>query len=103
MFDGVEYAPLMYKIIMRLATINSIATTQMLCDNLQWLGTFAAMVSGNINKVCSKFDKNYSQLIARGANVLTLWFHATTSSRTSANSMRITLTVNSPPSLTRPS
>jgi hypothetical protein len=30
-FDGVEYAPLMYKIIMRLATINSIATTQTLC------------------------------------------------------------------------
>jgi hypothetical protein len=27
-FDGVKYAPLMYKIIMRLATIDSIATTQ---------------------------------------------------------------------------
>ena len=26
-FDGVEYAPLMYKIIMRLATIDSVATT----------------------------------------------------------------------------
>ncbi len=34
MFDGVEYAPLMYKIIMRLAAINSVATTQTLCDNL---------------------------------------------------------------------
>jgi hypothetical protein len=33
-FDGVEYAPLMYKIIMRLATIDSVATTQMLCNNL---------------------------------------------------------------------
>jgi hypothetical protein len=29
-FDGVEYAPLLYKIIMRLATIDSIATTQTL-------------------------------------------------------------------------
>jgi hypothetical protein len=37
-FDGVEYAPLMYKIIMRLATIDSVATTQTLRDNLQNLG-----------------------------------------------------------------
>jgi hypothetical protein len=39
-FDGVKYAPLMYKIIMRLATINSVATTQMLRDNLQSLGMY---------------------------------------------------------------
>jgi hypothetical protein len=68
-FDGVEYTPLMYKIIMRLATINFVATTQTLRDNLQLLGTFAAMVSGNIHKIHSKLDKNYSQLIARGATV----------------------------------
>ena len=29
-FDGVEYAPLMYKIIMRLATIDTVATVQVL-------------------------------------------------------------------------
>ncbi len=68
-FDGVEYTPLMYKIIMRLATIDSVATTQMLHENLQSLGMYAAMVSGNIDKVHSKFDKNYSQLIARGVTV----------------------------------
>ncbi len=68
-FDGVKYAPLMYKIIMRLATINSVATTQMLRDNLQSLGTYAATVSGDIDKVHSEFDKNYSPLIARGATV----------------------------------
>jgi hypothetical protein len=39
-FDGVEYAPLMYKVIMRLAMIDSIATTQTLRDNLQNLGIF---------------------------------------------------------------
>jgi hypothetical protein len=54
---------------MRLATINSIATTQTLRNNLQSLGTYAAMVSGNIDKVHSEFDKKYSQLIARGATV----------------------------------
>ncbi len=69
MFDGVEYAPLVYKIVMRLVTINSVVTTQMLRDNLQSLEMFATMVSGDINKVHSKFDKYYSQLIARGATV----------------------------------
>jgi hypothetical protein len=39
-FNGVEYAPLMYKVIMRLATIDLIATTQTLRDNLQNLGFF---------------------------------------------------------------
>ncbi len=68
-FDGVEYAPLMYKIIMRLATIDSVATTQTLHDNLQLLGVYAAIVSGNIDKVHNEFNKNYSQLIARGATV----------------------------------
>jgi hypothetical protein len=68
-FNGVEHAPLMYKIIMRLATIDSVATTQMLHDNLQSLGTYAATVSSDIDKVHSKFDKNYSQLIARGATI----------------------------------
>ncbi len=54
---------------MRLATIDSIATTQTLRDNLQSLGRYAATVSGDIDKVHNKFDKNYSQLIARGATV----------------------------------
>ena len=58
-FDGVEYAPLMYKVIMRLATINSIATTQMLRDNLQNLIVFAATVSGNINKINTELDTTY--------------------------------------------
>jgi hypothetical protein len=61
-FDGVEYAPLMYKIIMRLTTVDSIATTQTLRDNLQNLGVFAVTVKGDI-------DKNYSQLLARGATL----------------------------------
>jgi hypothetical protein len=50
-FNGVEYAPLMYKIIMRLATINTVATTQVLRENLNNLVVFAATVNGNINKI----------------------------------------------------
>ena len=46
-----EYAPLiMYKIIMRLATIDTFATTHTLHENLQNLGVFGAMVNGDINK-----------------------------------------------------
>ncbi len=111
-FDGVKYAPLMHKIIMRLATINSVATTQTLRNNLQSLGTYAATVRGDINKVHSEFDKNYSQLIARGATLddpIGILFEAHLLVPCHhfklyiANSMRITSTVNSPPSLTRPS
>jgi hypothetical protein len=68
-FDGVEYAPLMYKIITKLATINSVATTQTLRKNLQNLGVFAATDNGDINKIHFKIDKNHSQLLARGATV----------------------------------
>jgi len=68
-FDGVEYTPLMYKIIMRLATIDSIATTQTLWNNLQNLGVFTIMVRGDINKVNAEFDTNYSQLLAQGATL----------------------------------
>jgi hypothetical protein len=68
-FGGVEYAPLMYKIIMRLATIDTVATTQVLRDNLNNLGVFAATVNGDINKINDESDKNYTQLLACGANV----------------------------------
>ncbi len=63
-FDGVKYAPLMYKVIMRLATIDSVATTQTLRGNLQNLSVFAAMVSGDIDKINTEFNKNYSQILA---------------------------------------
>jgi hypothetical protein len=63
-FDGVEYAPVMFKVIMCLTTIDSIATTHTLRDNLQNLTVFAAMVSGNIDKINTEFDSNYSQILA---------------------------------------
>jgi hypothetical protein len=56
-FDGVEYAPHLYKIIMRLATINSVATTQTLQENLQNLGVFAVTVNDDINKIHGKFNR----------------------------------------------
>ncbi len=44
----------MYKVIMRLTTMDSVATTQSLRDNLQNLGTFAAMVKGDVDKIQQK-------------------------------------------------
>jgi hypothetical protein len=68
-FDGVEYAPLMYRIIMRLGTIDPIATMQTVQENLQNLGVFAATVNGDINRMHGKFDRNHLQLLAHGATV----------------------------------
>ena len=68
-FNGIKYAPLMYKVIMCFATINSVATTQTLQDNLQDLSVFAATVSGDIDKINTEFIKNYSQILAQGATV----------------------------------
>jgi hypothetical protein len=68
-FNGVEYTPLMYKIGMCLTTIDSVATTQTLRDNLQNLDVFAVTVKGNINKINAEFNTNYSQLLARGATL----------------------------------
>jgi len=68
-FDGMEYTPLMYKIIMRLTAIDSVATTQTLRDNLQNLGVYAVTVKGDIDKINTEFDTNYSQLLARGATL----------------------------------
>ncbi len=41
----------------------------MLQDNLQNLCVFAATVSGDIDKINTEFNKNYSQILARGATV----------------------------------
>ncbi len=47
---------------MRLATIDSVATTQALRNNLQALGSYSSTVNGDIDKIITEFDKNYSQL-----------------------------------------
>jgi hypothetical protein len=48
----------MYKIIMRLATIDSVAITpQTLRNNLQSLGVYTATVNGNIDKVHNRLTK----------------------------------------------
>jgi hypothetical protein len=59
----------MYKTIMRLETIDSVATTEILRANLNNLPSYAASVNGDVDLINSYFDTNYTQILARGATV----------------------------------
>jgi hypothetical protein len=67
--DNIIHAPLLHKKIMALATIDSVATTKILCSNLRELPTFCSTIKGDIEQLHSYFDSNYTQIIARGATV----------------------------------
>jgi hypothetical protein len=49
--------------------IDSVATTQSLRNNLLALGMYASTVGGNIDKINTEIDQNYSQIIAHDATV----------------------------------
>jgi hypothetical protein len=68
-FDGVEYGPLIYKKIMQLATINSVATTETLHANLTNLLIYAGSVNGDINLINSYFNVNYTHILARRSTI----------------------------------
>jgi hypothetical protein len=59
----------MYITIMRLATIDSIATTKTLRANLNKLPSYATSVNGNVDLINSYFNTNYTHILARGATV----------------------------------
>jgi hypothetical protein len=62
-------APLMYKTIMRLATLDGKATVTALRANLRELTHYAVRENGNIDKIHTYFNHNYAQLKARGQSV----------------------------------
>jgi hypothetical protein len=68
-FDGVLYGPLIYKKIMQLATIDSVATTETLRANLANMPIYAASVNGDVDLINAYFDLNYTQILARGSTV----------------------------------
>ncbi len=69
LFNGIEYGSMMYKIIMRLAMIDSVATDEALRANFTNLPIYAASINGDIDVINSYFDVNYSQLLARGSTI----------------------------------
>ena len=68
-FEGMEYAPLKFKIMMRLATIDSVATTKALRANLTNIPHFVTTVNGDVDQINSYFDLNYTQIIGHGSMV----------------------------------
>ena len=68
-YDEIAYGPLIYKKIMQLATIDSVATTETLRANLTNLPIYAASVNGDIDLINAYFDQNYTQILARGSTV----------------------------------
>ena len=68
-FNNIIYVPLMFKMIMWLATIDSVATTEALHTNLRELPTYTTTVNSDIQKIHSYFSKKYSQLIAHSTTI----------------------------------
>jgi hypothetical protein len=68
-FNSVVFALLLHKKVMALATIDSVATTKILCSNLREIPTYCATVKGNIELLHTYFDNNHSQIIARSSSV----------------------------------
>ena len=71
--------PLMYKVIMRLATLDRDATITALRANLCELMQYAINVNRNINNMHTYFNQNYAQLKAweqSADNVYTIFFKA---------------------------
>jgi hypothetical protein len=62
-------APLMYKTIMRLATLNGKATVTTLRANLHELTQYAIKENGNIDRIHTYFNHNYAQLNAHGQSI----------------------------------
>jgi hypothetical protein len=65
----VENGPALYKIIMRLTTLDTKSTNKALRDKLKDLPTVASTLNGDIDAIHSYFNDTYSQLRARGEDV----------------------------------
>ena len=72
-------AALMYKTIMRLATLDNNTTVETLRENLRGLTQYAVTVNGDIDLVHKYFNQNFTQLKAKGESVdgvMSLLFNA---------------------------
>ena len=66
---GTIVGPLLFKVLMRLATIDSAATTESLRAKLRELYMLASSLNYDLPKLHSMYHQYYSQLVARGASV----------------------------------
>ena len=67
--EAIDVAPLLYKTIMRLATLDSTATVTALKHNITSVGDAAERLGGDIDKINAFITVNYNQLLARGIDM----------------------------------
>ena len=67
--SSVVVFPLLYKNIMRLATLDTSATYAALRNNIMKVAEYAKKVNGNVDQINAFVDLNYTQLKARGDTV----------------------------------
>jgi hypothetical protein len=68
-FNNEVYAPLLFKTIMRLATIDSKATANFLRESLNNCDSYMVKCSSDINQFNLFFTTTYTQLLGRGESV----------------------------------
>ena len=68
-FGGVICGPLLLKVIIRSATMDSRATISIIQSQLNNIDAYAAGVVGDVEKITEFFTKNLDQLKASGANL----------------------------------
>lgn len=62
-------APALYKVIMRLTTLDNKSTNKALRDKIKSLPSYALTVNGDIDLIHTRFNDTYAQLKARGEEV----------------------------------
>ena len=68
-FGGVIYGPLLLKIIIRVATMDSRATISIIYTQLNDIDAYASRVVGDVEKITEFFPDNLDWLKASGANL----------------------------------
>eukprot|EP01082_Thalassiosira_pseudonana_P012699 g11100.t1 g11100 contig5:91555-93005(-) len=68
-FDGTIYAPVLFKHMMKVATLDNKATSKWLRDQLKQMPAVMLEVKGNIDDFFNTFDKWHTQLIGRGEDL----------------------------------
>ncbi len=66
---NIVVGPLLFKTVMRLATIDSVATEESLCAKLRELHLLTSSLKYELPKIHALFHQYYTQLIARGASI----------------------------------
>ena len=67
--SSVVVFPLLYKTIMRLATLDTSATSAAIRNNIMKVAEYAKKVNGDVDQINAFVDLNYTQLKARGDTV----------------------------------